>query len=295
MIQNVWLDTDLGDDIDDAYALALLFGMPEVKLKGISTVYRNVEQRSKIAASMVAEFAPYNVPVYAGLDFPEIEPIKKFSYEVVGENGKMNIAHYSKDMEQCSYSSVDAVTALEQALNEDKELILIAIGPMTNIAALLKKSPDILKGREVIVMGGTTSPSVPEWNIACDPEAARATFNSGANVKLIGLNVTLKCVFWKEDIDWFRALTKEYGLLQRMTEIWIQNIAGRNNPIMHDPLAVSVLTKPYCSFIENMCMFLWKNPKKDPAVTLGFLTRKFPIRRKFKWRRAWIETDLSNF
>ena len=251
MNKTVWLDTDIGDDIDDSYALALIMGMEDVTLKGISTVYRNVEQRSHIAANMVSAFSRYEIPVYAGLDFPEKEPIKKLPYETFLPDGRPNIAHYSEDMARYAYSEEHALDALERALKEDGALVLIAIGPLTNVAALVTRSPDILKGRDVIIMGGTTSPSFPEWNIACDPEAARTVFNAGANIRLIGLNVTKQCVLWGKDLEFFRALSSEYGLLQRMTEIWIKNIEGKTNPIMHDPLAASVLTQNFCSFIEK--------------------------------------------
>ena len=72
------LDTDIGDDIDDAYALSVLLAN-NVNLLGVTTVYRNSLQRAKIASRMISLFGKSGeIPVYAGEDYPEVEPLKKF-------------------------------------------------------------------------------------------------------------------------------------------------------------------------------------------------------------------------
>ena len=78
MKQKIWLDTDIGDDIDDAYALTLLLAKG-ADLIGVSTVYRNARQRAKIAAKMLALWGKH-IPVYEGESYPEKQPLFRFAH-----------------------------------------------------------------------------------------------------------------------------------------------------------------------------------------------------------------------
>ena len=93
MKQKIWLDTDIGDDIDDAYALTLLLAKG-ADLIGVSTVYRNARQRAKIAAKMLALWGKH-IPVYEGESYPEKQPLFRFAHSDEGD--VPNIPHYFKE------------------------------------------------------------------------------------------------------------------------------------------------------------------------------------------------------
>ena len=80
-MKKVIFDTDIGDDIDDAFALAALLAEPAAQLVGVTTVYRNTVQRAQLAAAMLYAAGASDVPVYAGESIPIKEPIRPFAWE----------------------------------------------------------------------------------------------------------------------------------------------------------------------------------------------------------------------
>lgn len=106
----ILLDTDIGDDIDDAYTLGLLLA-EQANLIGVTTVYRNSQQRAKIAAKLISLFDKKDeIKVYVGEDIPEKEEVKKF--EKADVDGKANIPHYipsEMEKEQTEDGAVDFI------------------------------------------------------------------------------------------------------------------------------------------------------------------------------------------
>jgi purine nucleosidase/pyrimidine-specific ribonucleoside hydrolase len=247
--KKIILDTDIGDDIDDLFALNLLANSPEVELLGVTTVFRNAEKRAKMAAYALKEINRGNIPVYAGADQPLIcvpetivaeEILKK---EKRDEKGKYLIPQYAEYMNSAEYRSDNAVEFIvEQARKYGKELHLVLIGAFTNAALAIRTYPEVMKTiAEITVMGGCYNQNYPEWNILCDPEAARIVFSFGVPVKAVGIDVTSKCKLTKK----FRQELKEKNvrgcrLLTEMTEKWFSHYLVET-PVMHDPLAVSTL------------------------------------------------------
>ncbi len=248
-MDKIILDTDIGDDIDDAYALSLLMaeGAP---ISGVTTVYRNAEQRAKIAAKMI-ELWGKNIPVYAGESYPEKQPL--FRFEKADEGDRPNIPHYIPSVMQDERIGTNGVDALLRMIEEASgEITLISIGPMTNLARALKKSPETFgKIKQILLMGGDYTGKLAEWNVLCDPEAAAAVFKSSVNIRAVGVDITCKCTLDGEMLSFLSSLhSKKNKLLAKMTDIWIEhNQKTGGIPIMHDPLTVSVL------FNESMVRF----------------------------------------
>lgn len=243
------LDTDIGDDIDDAYALALLMA-ENAKLLGITTVYRNAVQRAKIASRLTALWKKH-IPVYAGESYPEKQPL--FRFEKADEGDVPKIPHYiPAEMENAKIEN-GAVDFILNALRaHPHEVTILAIGPFTNLAAAIKKDKDaFLLAKEVAIMGGDYTQSVAEWNVLCDPEAAATLFSSGVKIRAVGVDVTQKCTFSPETLGYLRALKNPKNkLLLRMTEIWIAHNAEKGvPPTMHDPLTAEAL------FHKNLVRF----------------------------------------
>lgn len=250
--KKIILDTDLGDDIDDAYALALLLCEGKSQILGVTTVYRNALQRAKIASRLIRLFGK-NVPVYAGEDFPEKEPLKAFDHVQKDERGVWVIPHYiAEQMAEERVEELGAVDFILKALEENpNEVTLVPIGPLTNLARAYERSPETFKkAKEILIMGGNYTEESPEWNILCDPDAAKTVYASGVPIRAVGIDITRYCTFTDEDLEKLRSFGSEkFKLLVRMTEIWIEHNKGRGiPPTMHDPLTVSELSFPACSF-----------------------------------------------
>lgn len=236
------LDTDIGDDIDDAYALALLMA-EKANLLGVTTVYRNAVQRAKIAAKLIGLWQR-NIPVYAGESYPEKQPL--FRFDKADEGNVPNIPHYiPEEMQSEKIGGENAVDFILNALRaRPHEITILAIGPFTNLAAAIKKDKNaFLLAKEVVIMGGDYTESEAEWNVLCDPEAAAALFSSGVKIRAAGVDVTQRCRFSSETLAYLRALKNPKNrLLLRMTEIWIAHNAEKGvPPTMHDPLTAETL------------------------------------------------------
>lgn len=258
------LDTDIGSDIDDAYALSLLLRQ-NVALAGITTVYGNAFQRAKIASKFLELYGRTDIKVYVGENYPGKQPLKKFEKT---EDGQLQIMDYRhNEMSDCAVSAGAVDFILNTIRGNPLRVIILAIGPLTNLAAAIKKDRStFLQTKEIVMMGGNFNEVKAEWNIECDPEAAKIVFESGVPVKTVGIELTKNCIFTKEIADFFLNLKdKKDALLADMTREWIE----RYNcyPKMHDPLALSPLFDPEIIDYKNESVRV-ETEGKLRAVTL---------------------------
>lgn len=232
------LDTDIGTDIDDAYALCLLLRR-NISLAGITTVYGNALQRAKIAAKFLELYERTDIKVYVGEDYPEKQPLKKF--EKYSGNQPLVNDYRESEMQGCAVQRGGVDFILRTIRENPRRIIILAIGPLTNLAAAIKKDRETFsQTKEIIMMGGNFAEEKAEWNIECDPEAAKIVFESGVPIKTVGIELTKNCIFTEEIANFFlNPKDKKDALLADMTREWIE----RYNcyPKMHDPLALSPL------------------------------------------------------
>lgn len=236
------LDTDIGDDIDDAYALCLLMA-EKANVIGVSTVYRNAVQRARIASALISLWGE-KIPVYAGESYPEVQPL--FKFEKADVDGKPMIPHYIPAvMENAKIEEKNGVDFLLDTVRANPyNITVLAIGPFTNLATAAERDPETFgKIKRILIMGGDYTSNVPEWNILCDPEAADKVFRSGVPIRAVGFDVTKRCRFDDETLAFLRSLKAEKNkLLVRMTEIWIDHNREKGAvPTMHDPLTAETL------------------------------------------------------
>lgn len=224
----VILDTDIGDDIDDAYALALLASRPDVQLLGVTTAFGQTRERAQIAAKLLSLMGRGDVPVCAGRRGPsEIRRQYEWAREYSGRAVK-------KD---------DAVTFLKRQIElHPHEVTIIAIGPLTNIGDLITEYPEVKsKIARIVIMGGSVyqgyganTPPAPEWNIKCEPAAARTVFGSGVPLAMAGLEVTTGMRLDPErQKRLFANGTPTTDALAALTNLW-----GGGEPILYDVVAV---------------------------------------------------------
>ena len=259
-LPKVILDTDIGDDIDDSFALLLLLESKAFDVLGVTTVFRNAEKRALMAKQLIDSLG-YNVEVYAGEDMPlkaKIEDLidpKIKAKEVLDEKGRYLFPQWNETMRNHKISQEKAVNFIVEQINKyPNEVTLITIGPMTNIARALELDPSIEnKIKEVRIMGGGIGLSYPEWNIFCDPEAAYKVYHSKIKtITQVGCNVTLQTGLSPQDVeDLKNNKSKTIALVYDAMMKWFKHYEF-STPVMHDPLTVASLLKPEILKVEKM-------------------------------------------
>ena len=275
-MKKIIIDTDLGDDIDDAFALLSAIAQPDFDILGVTTVFKNTVQRARIAKKIFRLAGREDVPVYTGIDTPMNGVIPKWEYEEVMPDGKIRVHHYKEDMqsEQIEEGGVDFI--LDTAEKYPGEVTLIALGPFTNVAAaILKDKERFSKLKEVFVMCGHPGGNYAEWNVRVDPEAASILFNSGLNITAYGLNVTTHCKLYEAQQEKMKTFTSSaVSLVRDMMDIWIESNnrhadQPRRYPTMHDPLCVlSYVTRDICTY-DDVKMTVCEKDGVDGYTVVG--------------------------
>ena len=246
MVEDVLIDTDIGDDIDDAFALAFALHSPELNVKAITTVFGNVEVRTKLALKLLKVFGREDIPVATGVGKPFFERTYRRDRYLGDEVPRQTVVLVEDEPLPKPYPKHAADLIISTVMDSRKEVTIIPVGALTNIATCIIKEPKLVKRAKLVIMGGAVSnwfrPSVSrvEHNIRCDPEAARIVFESGIPITMVGLDVTMKCVLSEEQVDRIRKRgLATTSLLSHMTEAW-----GGRRVVLHDPLAVAVSFDP---------------------------------------------------
>ncbi len=232
----LFLDTDIGDDIDDALALALALNSPEIELRGVTTVFRDAPRRTLLVKQLLYLMNRPNIPVAAGASKPLLQPWSAIPH------GGANLGKQFEALDPNALpgSGPHAIEFLAQqihlAASQGQRLTIAAIGPLTNLALLFSVYPEVVPLCDLLIMGGKWSEAFPEWNIVCDPEAAAIVFSSGASITMVGLDVTLQCVLSDSQVADFRAANKPHAqFLADLIALWAHPIT------LHDPLTLLVL------------------------------------------------------
>lgn len=236
--EKIIIDTDIGDDIDDALAIAMAVNSPEFEILGITTVFRNTKARARLAVRLLKEMGREDIPVAAGIGVTFANGPVDTLFKFIDLNEKLG--QYSDDMddEQITYEG-HGIDFIENTLMESSEAItLVSIGPLTNIAALIIKNEFAKsKIKRIVLMGGAYNLNKAEYNILCDPEAARVVFDSGIDIVGVGLDVTTKWQLTEEEVE---VIEKADTPTSRFIFKLISRFMGyaHHLPYLHDPLAL---------------------------------------------------------
>ena len=237
--RKILIDTDIGDDIDDAFAVALA-ASSDCDLVAVTPVFRNTRLRARQTMQLLAA-AEKNVPVYVGEGMPLAGSIIPFGIDAPGSD-LLNDPPCQYDDGMAEYKEGgDAVKEIIRlAKKYSGELIVVPIGAMTNIAKALIVDPTIAKDiKAIVAMHGWYENFSPEWNVICDPEAANVVYKSGVPFYGVGLDVTLKCVLDDNLLSEFRDSQKPINkLIIKWLDRWFDRFKFAKS-VMHDPLAVS--------------------------------------------------------
>ena len=181
------LDTDTASD--DAVALIMALRAPDVRVAAITVVSGNVPlEQGVINALYTCELCGVNVPVYAGAD----RPLRRDPAHAQWFHGKDGFGDMNYPAPTRAPEPGNAVDAMIETVRANPGIELVTLGPLTNVALALQREPGIAKDvARCVVMGGNpccegnVTPAA-EYNIWCDPEAARTVLRSGLPVELIG-------------------------------------------------------------------------------------------------------------
>lgn len=182
----ILIDTDLGDDTDDAAALIMALNSPELDIVGITTVFHDTEKRARMVQDLCSWYGREDIPVCAGYGRAIIERPAK-------QEEPIQYAILRKEKTYPNLVEEDGADFIIQKVREYPDITIIAIGAMTNLGIACYREPELMKHVNILAMGGVFTSSAPEWNIKCDPEAARLVTDYAEHLKMFGLDVTKYC------------------------------------------------------------------------------------------------------
>ena len=243
-MRRVIIDTDPGTD--DALAIMMALNSADLAIEGITTVGGNatLSETTENALRLMEylEGTRCTIPIAVGADRPA-KGLYSHAYHVHGSDG-LGISLPTSTLKPHRMNAVEFLR--ERISASPGEITVIAIGPLTNVAAALDNRPDIGEAiPEIIVMGGAVgvrgniTPHA-EFNIHEDPWGANAVFESGIPVTLVGLDVTHRTFMHRRDgPQWFEGESKSAQLGNSILADRFQELDGFNEFHLHDPLAVA--------------------------------------------------------
>src|SRR5690606_28207478 len=227
---------------------AALF-VEELDVKLITTVGGNVgiENTTKNAVNLV-NFLGKDTPVAKGADQPLLNKLVSAA-KVHGESGVGGYQFESKE-DSSLLSSKHAVEELRNAiLHSNEPITLVPIGPLTNIALLLKMYPEVKNNiREIVLMGGAVKGGnrtpVAEFNMFVDPHAAKIVFGENVKIVMCGLDVTLQTRISTEDVKEIEGFGKVGEMVSQLLSNYDSPSTAADEFAIHDLCTIIYLTRP---------------------------------------------------
>jgi inosine-uridine nucleoside N-ribohydrolase len=246
----VILATDIGDDIDDTWALGFLLKCPELSLKLVATEYGKSPYRAKLLGKFLQTTGHANIPIAVG---PDVEP-----------RGAGPLAEWVKDYNLSSYPGGvhnDGIGAMiDVIMNSPQPVTLICIGPMPNVAAALEREPRIARRANFVGMDGSVrlgydgaKTPCAEWNVKCNPAAAKKVFSAAWDITITPLDtcglVTLDGARYQRVL---RARDPVPATIVDNYRLWskaskLEAAAEQHSSTLFDPVAV------YLAFARQFC------------------------------------------
>lgn len=234
----VVLDSDIGTNADDALALAVLLGSPEVELVAVTTVYGDTTLRARLVRRLLTRAGREDVRVAAGA----ATPLSGADVFWAGHEGALHA-----DLGREPVDPTSAADVLSEAAHAHSgELEILAVGPLTNVALALRRDPGLPERvRRVVVMGGDFADAErqAERNFRSDAVAVREVLDSGLDVTVVGLDVTTT-VRWGEPEAERIGRSGPFGAALRaeLDAYWRYRGEPWSHP--HDALAALLLVRP---------------------------------------------------
>jgi len=248
--RRIIIDTDPG--VDDAMAIFLALRSPELKVEAITPVSGNVPLELTLpnALRLVEIAGRTEIPVAAGASFPLVRQLVTAKY-VHGENGLGGVDFPAPKTKPSQETAVEIIRRLVRS--NPGEITIVAVGPLTNIATVLRSDPEIASMiPAIVIMGGALNHGnvtpAAEFNLYVDPEAARIVFDAGIPLTMVGLDVTEKVLITDAHVE--RLQAAQNAISQAAAKILRASLdrMRKGDDItyvaMHDPLTVASLIDP---------------------------------------------------
>ena len=241
--QKVILDTDLGGDIDDAFALALVLISPEFEVLGITLDHGLTRKKAQIAARMLYETGREDIPIAVGRQTPNVvgQDTEPGNYE-----SQYRWAEGFEKIRPIEQSAPDFI--IDQLKKYPGEVVLFTVGPVPNIGDIVRKDPEALKSAKHIYsmfgsfyMGYGRDP-VPdaEWNVRADVESAKLLASAGAPITYAGLDITTFVTLEEENRQ--KVAMRHSPLTDALTGLY--TLWGHQTPVLYDVVAVGMALWP---------------------------------------------------
>lgn len=282
----VIIDTDPG--VDDALALLLAMQSPELKIEAITPVAGNVPLELTLpnALRMVEIAGRPDIPVAAGAKTPLVRRLVTAAY-VHGENGLDGTVFPEPKTRPSPQPAAELIRQIVRKY--PREVTLLTIGPLTNIATALNSDPELAgMVRALVMMGGSLSGGnitpAAEFNIYVDPEAARIVFQSGIPITMVGLDVTRRTTLTDEHV---RALEAAQTPVSEAAAKIARNAIAHTRqrgflvgPNMHDSLAVAAFLDPSLLRWKEYYVDVETAGELSAGETLGYSPVAGDLRRR---------------
>jgi len=297
--QKIILDTDIGSDIDDAFALALVLASDEFEVLGITTGEGFTDKRAQLVCKFLYEVGKEDIPVAVGR--------KTYDFET---NRKKNIDYFPQIYWAEGFDKVKPIETpaddfiIEMLHKYPGEVIIFTIGPVTNMGDILRKEPDVLKLSKHIYsmfgsfyLGYNSNPvPFPEWNVAGDVESSRLFVNSGAELTFAGLDVT---GFVKIDKEVrLKLLMRQSPLTNTLTGLYsLFDSFGSGEFALFDAVAIGMYLWPELFRTRDTNVkvmhkgFTVMDDSKEPNCKIGMYINKDEFLRQIM--RRYLRQNLS--
>lgn len=251
MKRKIILDCDPGHD--DAIALLLAHGNPEIDLLAVTTVHGNqtLEKVTRNALAVATVAGITGVPFAAGATRPLVR-VAEVAESIHGDSGLDGPVLPDPEIAADPRHAVDLIIDTIMS-HEPGEVTLVPTGALTNIALAVRKEPRIAQRvREVVLMGGSYHggnwSATAEFNIVIDPEAAHIVFNEPWKVTMVGLDLTHQALATPDVVERIAGIgTKPAQFVVELLEFFgttYLEAQGFEHPPVHDPCAVALVIDP---------------------------------------------------
>ena len=286
--RQVIIDTDPG--VDDSFAILLALRSPDIKVDAMTIVFGNVtvDIGTQVALRLVEVANRTDIPIARGAEGPLT---RRFQMQNAhGPDGMLGKANTFPDPKTQPVTT-PAVELMRDLIRKNPgKISLIPVGPLTNVAMLLRLDPEIAKMiPQIVLMGGSISGGnmtpAAESNIWHDPEAAQIVFHSGIPITMIGLDVTRKMEFKDKYVRELEASSDPVAQAAgRLGRAGVRSVPGTNGApaifmgrVLHDPLAMAAFIDPSIVKTQKCHIEVETAGEFTAGETLGYCSGR-PVR-----------------
>ncbi|MCP4750780.1 MAG: nucleoside hydrolase [Proteobacteria bacterium] len=289
MSTKVLLDTDIGSDIDDAVCLAYLLANPDCELMGITTVSGEAVKRARMA-SVLCKVAGQEIPIFPGVETPLL-----VSQRQTEAHQASALGNWEHDRD---FPEGQAISFMRDTIRSHPgEIVLLTIGPLTNVALLFAMDPEIPSLlKSLVSMCGIYTNRIPgvgprEWNAKLDPHATAIVYQRAVNChRSIGLDVTCQVIMESQEVK-RRFDSPMLAPVLDFAQVWFERAS---HIIFHDPLAgTTIFDDSICGY-EKGEVQIELTSEKLGGMTYWQSEKKLPERSKARHEVA-LTVDPNRF